>query len=278
MRNLMQRLIAAVLVGLLGSGSAVADASDWLPLAVGNSWTYSHDYYGGDKSPWPNFRDPLGFIPRFTLSVLRTEVIDGHTYFVLSDMPESWPPVPPQFIAGKKLRWVGDHLMERTADGEQALFRFDGDSQASGAVGTIVKTDYAVAAQGKTIQVTTQEIRDHVSHDYTFSFSGEAGPARSSHYALSEYFSASGYELTRDLLGANVTFLKGFGVRVCGVSLYDYDVPLFKNVQEAHHAVIDGRSVTVWEAREEAATRLKSSDATHIEWLSWGAIKQEGSP
>ena len=29
MLNRMQRLIAAVLVGLLGSGSAVADASDW---------------------------------------------------------------------------------------------------------------------------------------------------------------------------------------------------------------------------------------------------------
>ena len=40
----VKHLLAAVLIGLLGSGSAVADASDWLPLAVGNSWTYSHRY------------------------------------------------------------------------------------------------------------------------------------------------------------------------------------------------------------------------------------------
>ena len=48
-----------------------------------------------------------------------TEVIDGKTYYVLSDMPANWPPAPPHFIAGKKLRWAGTHLMERTADGEQ---------------------------------------------------------------------------------------------------------------------------------------------------------------
>ena len=44
-----QHLLSAVLVVLLGSGSVVADASDWLPLAVGNSWTYSHDYRESGK-------------------------------------------------------------------------------------------------------------------------------------------------------------------------------------------------------------------------------------
>ena len=76
-----QRLIAAVLVGLLGSGSAVADASDWLPLAVGNSWTYSHQYsdYGNYDvySQWPNYATSES--GEFTLSVLRTEDIDGQT-------------------------------------------------------------------------------------------------------------------------------------------------------------------------------------------------------
>ena len=69
--------------------------------------------------------------PQFTITVLNTEVIDGKTYYVLSDMPANWPPAPQHFIAGKKLRWEGTHLMERTADGEQAIFRFDGDNEAA---------------------------------------------------------------------------------------------------------------------------------------------------
>ena len=134
MQNRMQRLIAAVLVVLLGSGSVVADASDWLPLAVGNSWTYSHHYRDQEnddyKTRWTNYLDRTSGPARFTLSVLGTEDIDGQTYFVISDMPELWPPVPSQFIAGKKLRWAGAHLIEHTADGEQALFRFDGSATA----------------------------------------------------------------------------------------------------------------------------------------------------
>ena len=65
------------------------------------------------------------YIPNSRSQVLHTEVIDGKTYYVLSDMPANWPPAPPHFIAGKKLRWEGTRLMERTDEGEQAIFRFD---------------------------------------------------------------------------------------------------------------------------------------------------------
>ena len=53
-------------------------------------------------------------------------MIDGKTYYVISDMPAHWPPAQPHFIACKTLRWDGTHLMERTDAGEQAVFRFDG--------------------------------------------------------------------------------------------------------------------------------------------------------
>ena len=155
MKYLMLFLLSTVtiLVGLLGSGSAVAEGSDWQPLAVGNSWTYSHRYsdQNADYSQWTNYIIPS----EFTLSVLRTEVLDDTTYFVISDMPEFWPPVPLQFIAGKKLRWAGDQLMERTADGEQALFLFGG---ANGARGTSEKA-YAVKGQDdETIQVVRHNL------------------------------------------------------------------------------------------------------------------------
>ena len=274
-------LLLAALLGLSGVLPAAADTSDWLPLAVGNSWTYSHDYYDAEnrqaKSQWTNFMDLRGRgTPRFTLSVLRAEVIDGHTYFVISDMPEYWPPVPAQFIAGKKLRWAGDYLMERTADGEQALFRFDGASQASG------ESSYDVATPEGTIQVTSREIRANSTHDYAFIFSGGAGPARVyDPYDDIDYgdLDATGeLERPRPELEAHVFFLKGFGVRSCGVEVNDYDVSIFINLQKAKHAEINGRTMTVREAREEAVAQLKSSDATSVEGDSWGEIKQEGRP
>ena len=135
------RLILAALLSLSGVLPAAAtdyQASDYLPLAVGNSWTYEHDYLddkfaGGGISQYSAYLDTLWANfetgppkPRFTIEVLNTEVINGKTYYAISDMPANWPPAPPHFIAGKKLRWEGTHLMERTDDGEQAIFRFDG--------------------------------------------------------------------------------------------------------------------------------------------------------
>ena len=94
--------------------------SDYLPLAVGNSWTYEHEYYDNTlaaASPnIPRITDPGELAPdsRFT-SVLNTEVIDGKTYYVISDMPANWPPAPPHFIAGQEATLGRYHLMERTA-------------------------------------------------------------------------------------------------------------------------------------------------------------------
>ena len=271
----VKHLLAAVLIGLLGSGSAVADASDWLPLAVGNSWTYAHEYYENDDgnddlySQWTNYTAQFPNRPQFTLSVLRTEVIDGHTYFVISDMPEYWPPVPPQFIAGKKLRWVGDQLMERTADGEQALFRFGGASGASG------EASYTVPTPEGTLRVTARENRSEHTHDNYFGFSGGAEAAGPSNWyeLLGGESGATGESGVTIGLGAALFFLKGFGVQQCQMALYDDDAPLFKNIQKAKHAVLDGRTVTVREAKA-AAGQASSSDATSIEWFSWGAVKQ----
>ena len=262
-------LAAAILVGLLGSGSAVADASDWLPLAVGNSWTYSHDSYDyySDESDidFRNYTDPLFGIPRFTISVLRTEVIDSKTYFVISDMPEYWPPAPSYFIAGKKLRWVGDQLMERTADGERSLFRFGGASGASG------EANYTVAIQEGTAQVSRRG-----SGEFNFDFNNEnddgvGGASDSESYgpALEDY---STYE------SGGATFVRGFGMEGCSFHRGSGDVHEFFSTLRAKQAVLNGRTVTPEQAREEAAGRASSSDATSIEWLSWGSIKQEGSP
>ena len=105
---------------------------------MGNSWTYSHDFYDlhgmreeGWGDDWPDFWGNH----QFTIEVLRTEELDGQTYYVISDMPSFWPP-PPHFIAGKKLRWDGTQLMEHRGGGEQALYRFDGADEAGYTVST----------------------------------------------------------------------------------------------------------------------------------------------
>ena len=128
--------LAAALAALSGPAALPATeyrVSDFLPLAVGNSWTCFHqvrDPYGlvDAPGPWTAWKESGG---AFTLTVERTEVIEGKTYYVLSDLPSGgWPPSPlppplPGFIAGKKLRWEGSRLMERAGTGEQTLYDFD---------------------------------------------------------------------------------------------------------------------------------------------------------
>ena len=125
-------ILAAILAALSGPAALPAteyEVSDFLPLAVGNSWTCFHqvrDPYGlaDAPGPWTAWKESGG---AFTLTVEQTEVIDGKTYYVLSDLPSGgWPPSPRDFIAGKKLRWKGSQLMEHTGSGEQTLFDFGG--------------------------------------------------------------------------------------------------------------------------------------------------------
>ena len=124
--------------------------------------------------------------------------------------------------------------------------------------------------QGQTIQVTAWETRANSRHEYDFVFSGGAGPVRVYDADAVDYYDLdAGRELdeVRVELKAGVGFLKGFGVVGCGVGINDGDAPLFFNLQEAKHAVLNGRTVTVREAREASVTTIEGD--------SWGGIKQE---
>ena len=105
---------------------------DYLPLAVGNSWTYRMDWW--QDVGWFYYRDgywptsypefPIGKPRQVTFSILRTEIIDGDTYYVFSDVPEGWPAAPTHFVAGKKLRWDGNRLVEHDGTDSLSLFHF----------------------------------------------------------------------------------------------------------------------------------------------------------
>ena len=100
--------------------------TDFLPLEVGNQWTYYQTYgnysYGWRRElapeartlfelpgyPYDNPGDPpdsLLWVDReFTIEITHTEVIDGWEYFVFSRADYDWPPIPTLFWAGQKVR------------------------------------------------------------------------------------------------------------------------------------------------------------------------------
>ena len=154
---------------------------------------------------WTQVHDPR----RFTITVERTEVIDGKTYYLLSDMPANWPPAPPHFIAGKKLRWEGTHLMEYTGGGDQALYRFDEANKAG----------YETVIDGVANRVTVRVFVDPVPR-YAFEFHADA------------------YGDGRQGCG----FRAGYGYEYCAMNIYEHNVR-FRNRVEALRAVLGGRTV-----------------------------------
>ena len=250
-------ILAALLSlsGVLPAGATDYQASDYLPLAVGNSWTYSHEFSDnerryGDRSRWTTFTAQFPDRPQFTITVERTEVIDGKTYYVLSDMPANWPPAPPHFIAGKKLRWEGTRLMERTADGEQAIFRFDGTSEdytplSDPAYGemNLYETKYAIPTEEGDNQVKVEAYLDSPLYapSYSFRFLGNGEGSRS------------------------CSFRAGYGCSICAWSIFGEDHRVFGNRVKALRSVIGGTQVEYLDA-VLISTSTSSS--------SWGQIKQ----
>ena len=244
MRTKTIHLTLAALLGFSGALPAAAteyQASDYLPLAVGNSWTYDHvfrDNKGpdgerrfGDKSQWSAYYAQAPNRPQFTIEVLRTEELDGQTYYVISEMPSNWPPAPPHFIAGKTLRWSGTHLMEHRGSGEQALYRFDGADE----------TGYTISTDEGDNRVTVKVYAEPVPR-YSFSFHADAyGDATQG----SGFRAGYGYEKGAQLITRDVHLL-------------------FDNRLKSIRAVLGGTAVEY----EDALIPTSTSSS------SWGAVKR----
>lgn len=114
--------------------------TDFLPLRVGNQWTYEHFYYN-DTYDYPFYdkleqapegpalraifgipgypfygedRPPedLHYVTRdLTIEITHTETIEGHDYFIFSDPEYDWPPVPNFFLAGQKVRFSDEGIL-----------------------------------------------------------------------------------------------------------------------------------------------------------------------
>ena len=235
MRTKTIQLTLAVLLGLSGALPAVAteyQASDYLPLAVGNSWTYQHNHadHEADYSQWPAYTEHE--FPQFTITVEREEVINDTTYYVISDMPANWAPAPPHFIAGKKLRWDGTHLMERTDDGEQAIYRFDGHG-----------TSYDIPPTEGDTRVTVK-----------------AGPNPFSWYS---------FEFHENEGSRACNFLAGYGISSCGWSIAGRDYLAFTNDVSPLRAVLGGTSVEYEDAPISTSSSSSSWGGVKQSWLAY---------
>ena len=173
-------------------------------------------------------------------------MIDDTTYYVISDMPANWPPAPPHFIAGKKLRWEGSHLMERTTGGEQANFRFDGTTEDYGP-----STDFVF--EGLNVYETEYSIPIEEGDDRVDVVAG-LDPAPWYWFAFLDYGEG----------GRGCSFRAGYGCEGCGWAIFGEDHPHFVNEVEPLRAVLGGTAVEYEDAL--VPTNTQSS--------SWGEIKQ----
>ncbi|MCE2449740.1 MAG: hypothetical protein J4F35_15580 [Candidatus Latescibacteria bacterium] len=114
----LNRLMALLaLCGAVEADNGIEDADpieinplEYIPLEVGNGWTYEHSYYS-----WPKNETKI-----VAIEITHTEVIDGLAYFVFSGPDYDWPPLPDFFWGGKKVRLFDERFL---------VFRWNGQDR-----------------------------------------------------------------------------------------------------------------------------------------------------
>lgn len=131
---LPRAVVAIALLTVVCTGRLAAQEyrpEDFIPLAVGNSWTYQHSYFD-DRVLWDedpsNDDQTIGYQPvEVTLEITHTEVIGGHTYYVFSEPPYTLPPLPPFCLAGTSARLNEEGCLLVRLEGEdRGLFDLNG--------------------------------------------------------------------------------------------------------------------------------------------------------
>ena len=153
---LLNRLMAVLaLCGAVEADTAMEDTGpieinplEYLPLEVGNRWTYEHVYasalHGEMKGllpledEWSFPIDPLPYPEQtVTIEITHTEVIDGLEYFVFSEADYAWPPFPSFFFEGKKVRLSDEGILMFRWEGQDIpVYDFGATSNPHRYVGT----------------------------------------------------------------------------------------------------------------------------------------------
>jgi len=254
---------------------------DYVPLAVGNRWTYEHLYWNysypagggwfdlellkvfeipgyphGYENPMPP--DSLTLVERIlTIEITHTEMIDGFEYFVFSDADYGWPPLPDLFWGGKKVRLSDEGFL---------VFRWDGQD----------------------VPIYDFSYHDVVTPYYTYSFNEytvfppSIEPSRMIRAIDpddpevvvfgADFWGQGGSYGSRMEFGqgeSHIEFLHGYGVGTFGVLLlYTGYNPMFHVLLTPSSASIDGQEIPYPEHLLPLPYTLSSVQPT-----SWGQLK-----
>ena len=258
----MKRIVA-LSIGLWAASWAEAEeqAQRMLPLAIGNRWEYLHfRYYLYDRT--------FNHEELVTIGITHTEDIEGHIYYVFSDMPYEDPPVPAFFLAGKKVRWKDNHLLFRQQDEDVALYQFKHDhSYAIPGMYSDAALPSPSVSPDTLVLASKLELQMPIRKRFFFEFRG----------SRSRYTWGQG-GLATFLWGqsALAIFVDGIGMSTCEIkgsqlwNPFGDSLPSYNDQTEGHYglflhsALINGVELDIYAYQE-----------TVIRASSWGVLKRK---
>ena len=257
--------------------------TDFLPLEVGNQWTYKHRYenyaYGsGWWDPNPEIRiqipgypyDNDEFIPdsllwverELTIEITHTEVIDDLEYFVFSHADYDWPPIPNLFWAGQQVRLSDEGIL---------LFRWNGQDVPLYDLNFQHLGSYSISAY---------PIREDVSTK--LDISRRVGGRMHEGHIIFDFFYPELPTIPNMIVYRNVFFLPRYGLSAYANEFYrnvsfigDFAWGDFSrfiiNMLQPISAIISGEAVSYEQA-------LRGEFDTHVQSSSWGQLKRAFRP
>ncbi len=251
------KTVAVLIMGLWAASWAeaqepAATVDQMLPLAVGNSWTYSHSYSNTTYVPGSYFDGDL------TIRITHTEDIEGHTYYVFSPMPYEYPPVLSFFPSGQKVRFDGDTLVFRGRENDIALYQF----KSGGYSYPIPETE------SDTLIVVDERYRSY--RTMVFEFRGHEEPIPESFFISPPDGLPYGIHYKEP---RHMRFTRGLGIETLSVTGMHVDGDISASNDEYHmtnHLRL--RSATInGEERDPETFRYPY---TVVRETSWGALKR----
>ena len=284
----MIRFVLFVLALCVLMGQAVqaqADeitSADFVPLEVGNQWTYKQRYknfsYRGswwDQNPEIRilFEVPGGYRHppdsllwgerEFTIEITHTEVIDGLEYFVFSRADYDWPPLPNLFWAGQKVRLSDEGVL---------LFRWNGQDVPLYDLNFQHPGRYSIPAYPlREDLVTKLDVRRWNRRErqrlinFTVTY-----PELNLPNNMQGLTGISVWVLPRYGLACNEHYYTSDDLSALGIPWSQVHL-FFLNDLEAISAIISGEEVSYKQA-------LRGDFDTHVQSSSWGQLKRAFRP
>ena len=260
--------------------------TDFLPLQVGNQWTYKHRYlnFSYERVWWqdqnPEIRmlfeipgypyDNHEFPPdslrggkrELTIEITHTEMIDGLEYFVFSHADYDWPPLPNLFWAGQQVRLSDEGVL---------LFRWNEQDVPLYDLNFQHPRSYSIPAY---------PIREDLVTRLDVWRSNRLEGQRLINFTA--YPEINLPANMQNLSSTSIAILPGYGL-FCSESYYEESAsifgegffsdirPLFFSELDPISAIISGEEVSYEQAR-------RGDFDTHVQSSSWGQLKRMFRP